>query len=139
MLPPTYSSSSMGNSVETSSHHSDGVFGGMLDLNPGDSGFAGAASLIQKGGADSGKSRGVDGHSFLDSPNKGLNNNVNTDSADNIWGLPVSSSASVKTGKNVQRRIPAMAHIHDAVVFFPNKVAYHISCFYHAQSDDMNY
>jgi hypothetical protein len=116
----------------------------MNDFSSGDSGFAGAASRIQNNDGEVGNSGAVSGGSaggFLDSsPTRGGTSGGVSVCPDNIWGLPVVTSSASAGEKSQSRRVmPAtqLAHVHDAVVFFPNKVAYHISCFYHAQ--DMNH
>ena len=127
MLPPTYNTISEKLKAAIYVQKS----GEISEDKVPQSDFAGAASRIQNG-----NDREAGNNSDLDRGDKFLQDigRVPVNTTDDIWGLPVSVSSGTKDGnKKYSRAIPAMAHIHDAVVFFPNKVAYHISCFYHSQ------
>lgn len=138
MLPPSHSSFS-GPSSGTPALSSVSGPTAVSDFNQaGESGFAGAASRLQGRGVEqSSRGHALDRGRSMDAGSGGGSGG----SSDNIWGLPLSTSATSKESKNVSsvssRTIPVKAHVHDAVVFFPNKVAYHISCFYLAQESQL--
>jgi hypothetical protein len=62
-----------------------------------------------------------------------LANKANAESHGSTGSLNGLGSASGYNAEGESGFAGAASRIHDAVVFFPNKVAYHISCFYYSQ------